>query len=370
MLVSTKSQSTDIINKIFIMDQLGNATTKYNYENLFSAQQDPSVAPNSIKLKDSDVSFNYGIGYQLNPNLSISLQHFDLGERWISFDWNQYTATPELTNRSINKLTPASASGFQFDISYAKKITDNISLVGKLGAVRWSDSFHDVTYQSTSVYRERGEGLLAGIGLEYSIDDNFQVNVGVDQYELNSHEIRNFYLGVKVFPFMKSGGEAVTLKKSKEVIVVEGRGKPSVDNINPQGIPFKKTSPEFIAKSNSSDSVEVLNPTIIYFSFDSSALDENSVVSLQDYSDYMHQNDNCSLQIFGHTDSKGPSNYNYSLSKKRADVVLGYFLSTGISHNQLKTIPKGEESPLINAGDEVILSQNRRVELFKVCQIK
>ena len=71
------------------------------------------------------------------------------------------------------------------------------------------------------------------------------------------------------------------------------------------------------------------------------------------------------MKIFveGHADTVGSSNYNYSLSKKRANFIKEYLLKRNLKNNiQIKAY--GESRLLMITEDEVKEKKNRRAELY------
>ncbi len=70
--------------------------------------------------------------------------------------------------------------------------------------------------------------------------------------------------------------------------------------------------------------------------------------------------------IVGHTDSSGPSDYNWELSLRRANAVVEYLIKYyKISPEKLRYDGKGEDEPLISPEKtEQDKIRNRRVELI------
>jgi OOP family OmpA-OmpF porin len=68
-------------------------------------------------------------------------------------------------------------------------------------------------------------------------------------------------------------------------------------------------------------------------------------------------------EIRGHTDSVGPAEYNMTLSQRRADAVLEYFVSKGIAANRLRAVGYGESRPIAPNDTDEGRALNRRVEL-------
>lgn len=65
------------------------------------------------------------------------------------------------------------------------------------------------------------------------------------------------------------------------------------------------------------------------------------------------------FNIDGYTDARGPSDYNLTLSNRRAEAVVSYLESLGISRSRLVSAGHGEKNPRV---DDPFAPINRRVE--------
>jgi outer membrane protein OmpA-like peptidoglycan-associated protein len=66
----------------------------------------------------------------------------------------------------------------------------------------------------------------------------------------------------------------------------------------------------------------------------------------------------------GHTDEKGTRDYNFELSKLRAQSVANYFILKGIATNRIEVLGKGKLHPIDKSGTELAHKRNRRVEFL------
>jgi outer membrane protein OmpA-like peptidoglycan-associated protein len=73
----------------------------------------------------------------------------------------------------------------------------------------------------------------------------------------------------------------------------------------------------------------------IFYEFDKFRLTELSKRELDKYILYFNQYPSMEVEINSHTDSRGTDAYNQKLSDKRAEAVVGYFVSKGINPNRL-----------------------------------
>ena len=93
-------------------------------------------------------------------------------------------------------------------------------------------------------------------------------------------------------------------------------------------------------------------------------LDAEVVAKLRDVGDIRY------INVNGHADRLGSSQYNQRLSEKRADAVRAYLVSKGIDANKVETLGFGKTTPVKSCPDQKdrkalidCLAPNRRVEI-------
>lgn len=69
------------------------------------------------------------------------------------------------------------------------------------------------------------------------------------------------------------------------------------------------------------------------------------------------------IYIDGHADARGPRDYNYDLSRKRAEMVYEYLLSIGVPEQIIVLRYHGERFPAANNTSQSKMALNRRVTL-------
>jgi outer membrane protein OmpA-like peptidoglycan-associated protein len=69
------------------------------------------------------------------------------------------------------------------------------------------------------------------------------------------------------------------------------------------------------------------------------------------------------LLIVGHTDNVGTDAYNMALSERRAQAVVNYLVSQGVSRARLRPTGRGEMEPVASNDSDAGRQQNRRVEI-------
>lgn len=103
----------------------------------------------------------------------------------------------------------------------------------------------------------------------------------------------------------------------------------------------------------------------IFFDYDKATLRPESKTELKRLKDVLDTNPNMSLEIGGHTDSRGSAEYNARLSKNRAKSVVQYLIDKGIDAGRLTYKGYSESDPVATNDTEEGRQENRRVE-FKV----
>ena len=115
-------------------------------------------------------------------------------------------------------------------------------------------------------------------------------------------------------------------------------------------------------ESQTSDSIYINNATV-FFEFDKFNLTSSQIIELELFVKRAIINPDMKIFVEGHTDTVGSSNYNYSLSKKRANFIKEYLLKRNLKNNiQIKAY--GESRLLMITEDEVKEKKNRRAELY------
>src|SRR5699024_7064574 len=94
--------------------------------------------------------------------------------------------------------------------------------------------------------------------------------------------------------------------------------------------------------------------------YDSSRIRDGARALLQKDADWMKRWGTTQVQIEGHCDSRGTTEYNLALGARRAAAEKDYLPSRGVPAERITTVIKGQEQP--NCADEnaACWQQNRR----------
>jgi peptidoglycan-associated lipoprotein len=88
--------------------------------------------------------------------------------------------------------------------------------------------------------------------------------------------------------------------------------------------------------------------TTVNFAFNSASLDAGARDTLSEQAKWIRQFPEVRFRVYGHTDAVGGSSFNKSLGQKRANAVVHYLSTQGISRSRLEAVTSfGETQPLI-----------------------
>ena len=100
-------------------------------------------------------------------------------------------------------------------------------------------------------------------------------------------------------------------------------------------------------------------PSTVNFAFGSAALDVTARETLRRQAHWIKKFPEVRFRVFGHTDKVGSQAYNKHLGQRRANAVVNYLVSHGISRSRLEAVVSfGETQPLIVTQDRE--RRNRR----------
>lgn len=86
----------------------------------------------------------------------------------------------------------------------------------------------------------------------------------------------------------------------------------------------------------------------VNFAFNSATLDAGARDTLREQARWIRQFPEVRFRVYGHTDAVGSDSYNKSLGMRRAQAVVAFLASQGISRSRLEAIASfGETQPLI-----------------------
>ena len=97
----------------------------------------------------------------------------------------------------------------------------------------------------------------------------------------------------------------------------------------------------------------------IYFDFDKYDLGSDARSTLKANADWLRVNAAVNVEIEGHCDERGTTEYNLALGAKRARAAMDYLVSLGVAPARIKTVSYGEEIPVCREKSEDCYQKNR-----------
>lgn len=107
----------------------------------------------------------------------------------------------------------------------------------------------------------------------------------------------------------------------------------------------------------------------IYFEYDSSLVREDAHEKIRQSAEALKSDPTLQVEVEGHCDKRGTSEYNLALGAQRARSVQNLLLQYGVQANQISTVSYGEEIPIDPTDSEAAYAKNRRVH-FAVYRLK
>ena len=108
------------------------------------------------------------------------------------------------------------------------------------------------------------------------------------------------------------------------------------------------------------DNFHAVSETAVMFGFDKAVLTKKDKAELDELGGQIPNVKGYIVQIEGRTDSVGSKDYNYGLSKRRADAVTQYLASKyGVPAHKIYIIGLGKDAPVENTSR----AENRRVDV-------
>lgn len=100
------------------------------------------------------------------------------------------------------------------------------------------------------------------------------------------------------------------------------------------------------------------------FAFESATIPRKATAAIAALATELKNNPGQVVVIDGHTDTVGPSQYNYALGMRRAKAVRAALVREGIESSRITIRSHGEENPVASNDTSAGRSDNRRVQIL------
>jgi len=152
--------------------------------------------------------------------------------------------------------------------------------------------------------------------------------------------------------------EEPSVKKEGGVTKLEAQG---TKEMKPEGA--KELEKSLVAKKEPGIEGEVFESKLfkdIHFDFDKYNIHPGDANILKEDAALLEKYPKVKIQIEGHCDERGTTEYNLALGERRANAAKKYLISLGISESRISTISYGKERPLDPGHNEEAWAKNRR----------
>lgn len=165
---------------------------------------------------------------------------------------------------------------------------------------------------------------------------------------------------VKVGPASMSGLSVVDANTIRGTIPGLPAGSYDVIVRNPDGVEAKlRGGLTIVAPVDANVSCTAIT---VYFDFDKFVVRDDARIAIDSQIACL-QRLTGRVQLDGHADERGTTDYNLSLGEKRADTVRRYLAGAGVPGSRIRVTSYGEERPASNGHDDAAFALNRRVEI-------
>ncbi|HAN17900.1 MAG: hypothetical protein A2X13_10700 [Bacteroidetes bacterium GWC2_33_15] len=280
-----------------------------------------------------------------------------------------------------------------FDIFYSKKLNENewsspVNIGYPINTTDDDLAFYPVkngTFAYVSKFSKDGFGLDDIVRYEiFSPEHPFEINVkGTVTLLDNQVEFPKNNFSVDVIDSLKSK-TLYSLELNENSGTFNTKLKPGIYKFIFNSKEYKQKSkilfiPEDYPRDELTMNIELTPLSVstgeyitvksIFFDFDNSSLSRDAKIELERVYNLMVQYPSLYIEVIGHTDAIGASQYNYNLSVKRARSAIDYLTKKGIDPKRFVAKGAGKSQPIAinknNDGTDNAEGRkfNRRVEI-------
>lgn len=316
----------------YLGGNLGLSHARIDDKRITSGLQGMGYTTTSIDEDERDLGYKLFGGYQFNRFLALEGGYFDLGE----FGYVADVQPPGTLSGDVE------IKGFNLDLIGFLPITEKFSAFGRGGVNYAKAKAHFAGTGSVNVpdpdQSEHGADYKFGLGLQYFFTQSFGMRAEAERYRIddavgNNGDVDLYSAGV-VYRF---GAEA---PRPTPVPVATPAPPPVVAASPPPPPPPAPSAPKRM--SFSADSL---------FDFDRAIIKPAGRQDLDKFAADLNGMSYDVITVTGHTDRIGAQSYNLELSRRRAEAVRDYLVSTGIPAARISARGVNGSEPVTKAGD-------------------
>jgi OOP family OmpA-OmpF porin len=298
-----------------------------------------AIFPSGGADMDNGAAFSLGLGYNFTKNFGIEIMG---------------TAAPNIDD---NWDLPDEVSG------------DNDILLGRLNALWHFDTGTNFVPYITAgiggakVNRERGHDYSsftynAGVGFKYFFDETVALRVDANEVFYSDRA-----------DFDDRDGRRHSRYNSPVIqagLTFQFGGAPGCIDPDGDGVcdPFDKCpgTPAGYRVDADGCPITVTITLDVKFDFDKAVVKPQYRSEVERAATFLNAHPGSTAVVEGHTDSRGPDDYNQRLSERRATAVRDYLVSQfGVAPGRVSAVGYGEARPIATNATDAGRAQNRRV---------
>ncbi len=112
------------------------------------------------------------------------------------------------------------------------------------------------------------------------------------------------------------------------------------------------------------DRLDIALASDVLFASGSASLQPGARDKLRQLAAVLNRYPRTTIQVIGHTDSRGSEQSNLELSRRRAEAVAEELVQAGVAPSRITTFGRGESSPIASNETPEGRAMNRRVEII------
>ncbi len=331
---------------------VGRAKANVDESNIATAVTGPGITHTVTGSDERRTGYKVFGGYQMNRYFGVEAGYFSLGK-------STFTTTTVPAGTLNGELR---VEGFNLDLVGTAPLSDNFSLIGRIGAqnakTRGTFVGTGAALVTNPTPSRRETNYKAGVGMQYAFTPSMLVRAEVERYRINDAVGEkagvNLFSVSLVFPLGRtSTSRAMPVAYVPPAPMVMAAPVPEP---TPTPIVIVETMPATAAAPMAAPAPPPVKRVSLsaetLFGFDRADLRAGGNLPLDNFVKELEGTSYDSINVIGHTDRLGTSAYNQKLSEQRAEAVKGYLTSNGkLAANKVTATGKGETAPLTSTAD-------------------
>ena len=331
-----------------------------------NAQETTAVLPDRYigygmtYLSPGDREVDYGIGFDLSYAQELSARNWLEGKLFIGILETGSPTVPDFYSNGI---------GADYLRAFGNQADGHVFVLGG-GGMAVNDATPD-TYDGSSYYYNLGLGYRGRLWNRWGVRPRFELRYLHDSFAEGTNDIL-FGVRLEMAPKREFRVEVEKIVEKEVACVVppvpvvmaapvdsDGDGVVDGEDQCPGTLKGAKVDATGCVKEE-----QKISLPNIEFESGKTVLATGGKDKLEAVVEFLNNQREVQVDVFGHTDAQGKDSYNQALSEGRAKAVREYLVSRGVGGDRLTSKGFGETQPIASNESAEGRAQNRRVELL------